>query len=113
MYTNDREVVEETINAYRVQKLSDGSIRIRSGGHVVTDTTYYEALKRYAESEYESMMESPEHLRQNKVDSIYDGVIPLHSFDSSGFTPEEILDEVTGHPLDMVLDISKNDRDKF
>ena len=97
-------VEEETINAYRVQKLATGSIRIQSGGRVITAPTYYEALERYAAWGREDVEESPEHLRPDKRASIYDGVIPLLGFDSSGFTPEEILDDVTGHPLEVVLD---------
>ncbi len=93
-----REVEEETINAYRVQRLSDGSIRIKSGGHVVTDSTYFEALQRYAETEYEKMMDSPEHLLEDKLGNIHDGYIPYYSYDTSGFTPLEILTEVTGRP---------------
>lgn len=106
------EVVEETINAYRVQRHKNGSISIRSGGHVVHAPTYFEALERYAASEKQRVEESSEHLREDKRNSIYDGVIPLYSLDTSGFTPEEILDAVTGQPLERVLsfmDSEEND----
>lgn len=98
------EVVEETINAYRVQKLKNGNVRIKSGGHVVGGATYFEALEQYAMSERQRVEAAPEHLRADKRESIYDGVIPLRALDTSGFTPEEILDEVTGQPLDRVLE---------
>lgn len=100
----EREVVEETINAYRVQKLDDGNVRIKSGGHVVTASTYFEALSQYAERERFEVETGPEHLRDDKRESIYDGSIPLKSLDSAGFTPEEILDAVTIQPLGVVLE---------
>jgi len=81
------EVVEETINAYRVQKLADGRVRIENGGHVVIADTYLEALERYAIGEREHM--------PRQANSIHDGYVPLKSMDSTGFTPEEILDAVT------------------
>ena len=97
------EVEEETINAYRVQRHKNGSISIRSGGHVVHAPTYFEALERYAASEKERVKGSPKHLWKSERESIHDGVIPLNSLDSSGFTPEEILGAVTGQPLERVL----------
>jgi len=104
-----RDVESETINAYRVQKLSDGSVRIKAGGYVVTGPTYFEALERYAQYNQEQLERLPDHLREDHRESIYDGAIPLRGFNSSGFTPEEILDAVTGHPLDVVLsDLAQN-----
>ena len=105
------EVEEETINAYRVQRHKNGSISIRSGGHVVHAPTYFEALERYAASEKERAQERPEHLWESDRKSIYDGVIPLYSLDSSGFTPEEILDAVTGQPLESVLSFMGREED--
>jgi len=81
------EVVEETINAYRVQKLADGRVRIQSGGNVVFGDTYLEALERYATG-------VDEHV-PGQVDTIHDGYVPLLSMDSAGFTPEEILNAIT------------------
>ena len=103
-------VVEETINAYVVQKLKNGSVRIRAGGRVVTSPTYFEALESYAQWEQEDIEDSPDHLRPEKRESIYDGVISLYSTDTAGFTPEEILDEVTGQPLERVLDDLDDER---
>lgn len=97
-------VVEETINAYRTQKLANGNIRIKSGGHVSTGQTYYEALRRYAEQEQLWIEEAPEQLKGEKEGSIHDGWVSTRSLDSSGFTPEEILDEVTMQPLEVVLE---------
>lgn len=110
--TEKREVVEETINAYRVQKLSDGSVRIRSGGHVVGGSTYYDALQRYAQSEQEQLEDLPRHLYVDHKERISDGVIPLYSFDSTGFTPREILNEVTGQPMEIVLELLDDERSK-
>jgi len=64
------EVVDESVSHYRVQKLASGSVRVRSGGHVVTAATYYEALARFAESEAEQIEEAPEHLKDDKRESI-------------------------------------------
>lgn len=106
MATNERaeEVVDETINAYRVQKLANGQIRIKSGGRVVHGETYYKALQNYAEWEQADLEDSPQHLRKDHWDSIHDGVIPLLSQNSNGVAPEEILDAVTGQPLWSVID---------
>lgn len=98
-----REVVDETINAYVVQKLADGSVRLKSGGFVSIKQSYFEALESYAQHQREHVADLPEHLRRDQYGSIYDGYVPLQSFDSTGFTPEEILDAVTGHPLEIVL----------
>lgn len=102
-------VVEETINAYRVQKLKNGKVRLKSGGAAVTAETYFEALERYAEREVCLIGEAPEHLRDEKRESIHDGFIPLKSFDSSGFTPREILDAVTMQPIERVMEDHFND----
>lgn len=96
--TDGREVVEETINAYRVQRLSDGSVRIKSPGRVVTSSTYFEALERYAQGEQRHIDGLPPHLRSDHRESIRDGFIPLRGQDSSAFSPIEILEEVTGEP---------------
>lgn len=102
--TDDREVVDETINAYRVREYDDGTVELRSGGRVVQKQTYFEALEAYAQWEQRRIEDLPTHLRSDHEDRIHDGVIRLRSFASEGFTPEEILDEVTGHPLAVVLD---------
>jgi len=102
---DSEEVEQETINAYRVQKLSNGNVRIKSGGYVVTAPTYFEALEKYAQYNQEQIEEHlPAHLRERERKSIYDGYIPLYGFDSTGFHPEEILDAVTMHSLETVLD---------
>jgi alkanesulfonate monooxygenase SsuD/methylene tetrahydromethanopterin reductase-like flavin-dependent oxidoreductase (luciferase family) len=67
----EREVVEEAINHYNAEKLSDGRVRIRSGGHVVVDETYYKALERFARTEQESLEELPEHLSDDQWNSPY------------------------------------------
>lgn len=110
----DEEVIEETINAYRVQKLANGKIRIKAGGHVVVSPTYFEALERYAAWQAEEIEEGPDHLRKDKLESIYDGYIPLKKNDSSGFTPREIIEHVTGssvgsspHMVDSVPDFDQ------
>ena len=100
---NTREVVDETINAYVVQKLDDGSVRLRSGGFVTIKDSYFECLQSYAQHQQEHVADLPEHLRRDRYGSIYDGYVPLLSFDSSGFTPEQMLDEITSHPLEIVL----------
>lgn len=64
------DVVEESISHYRVQRLDNGQIRVRKGGHVVHATTYYEALQQFAETEAERIEESPEHLRHDKRMSV-------------------------------------------
>lgn len=91
------EVVEETVNAYRVQKLKNGSIRVVSGGSVSVGETYFDALRSYAEWQREELEEVPEHLKPEKIKSIYDGIVPLNEHDSAGFTPMEILAAVTGY----------------
>ena len=101
---SSEEVVEETINAYRVQKMGNGSVRIKSGGRVSQAPTYYEALENYATWQQREVEDSPDHLRERYESSIYDGVILLLGGNSDGFAPEEILDEVTGQPLESVLD---------
>lgn len=102
--SNDRSVVDETINAYRVQKLSDGTVRLQAGGHVVHGDTYFDALEQYAQSEAANIETLPEHLRHDHRDRIHDGVIPLKSMDSTGFTPVEILDAVCGQPTTTIID---------
>lgn len=105
MTTNaaDETVTDETIIAYRVQKLENGSVRIKSGGYVVTAPTLFEALERYAIHQRKHIEDSPDHLKPEKKRSISDGHIPLKSFDSSGFTPLEILKAVTYHPELVIL----------
>lgn len=104
MSDGDPEVVDETINAYRVQKLDDGRVRIDSNGLVTTAETYNEALRQYAELSAFLVEKRPSEQDRKEVrESIYDGSIPLKSFDSTGFSPEQILDEVTGQPLETVL----------
>lgn len=106
---SSEEVVNETINAYRVQKMADGSVRIKSGGHVSQAPTYFRALENYATWQQQEVEDSPDHLREDRESSIYDGVILLRAGNSDGFTPEEILDEVTGQPLESVLeDLAQN-----
>lgn len=100
--SDNREVVEETINAYVVQKLSDGTVRLRSGGHVVEGETYPEVLERYAQFEGKKKSEMAEHLKPDNLNNIHDGYVSLYSFDSRGFTPREILEEVTMHPYEIV-----------
>ena len=102
--SNRRSVEAETVNAYRVQKLSDGSVRIKSGGRVVVDDTYYGALERYAVGEKTDVENLPDHLRKDRESSIYDGYIQLDGFASTGFTPLEILDMVTAHPEAVLID---------
>lgn len=97
-------VVEETINAYRVQRLANGHVRIKSGGSVVTEPTYYEALEWYAQRQQYEIEHASDHLQEEKRESITDGFIPLKSFDTSGFTPIEILDAVTIHPIDRIME---------
>lgn len=108
---SSEEVVGETINAYRVQKMGDGSVRIKSGGRVSTASTYYEALANYAAWQQREVGDSPDHLREDHESSIYDGVIELLSGASNGFAPEEILDKVTGQPLESVLEDMAQNRD--
>jgi len=75
--TDDREVVAESVSHYRVQRLSDGTIRVRSGGHVTHGETYYEALARYAEWQQSDLEDLPEHLREDKWKCVsYDTVNP-------------------------------------
>lgn len=107
----DETVVEETIAAYRVQRLENGSVRIKSGGYVVTAPTFFEALERYAAYQREHIERLPDHLRPDKRRSIHDGYVPLESFDSSGFSPLEILEAVTHHSVDVILDDIHSDTD--
>ena len=100
----DETVAEETIAAYRVQRLENGSVRIKSGGYVVTAPTFFEALERYAKYQREHIEGLPDHLQPDKRRSIHDGYVPLESFDSSGFEPLEILEAVTHHPIEIILD---------
>jgi hypothetical protein len=63
-------VTDESVSHYRVQKLADGSVRVRAGGHVVGAPTYYEALARFAESEAERIEDAADHLKDDKRESI-------------------------------------------
>lgn len=72
----EREVVDETVNAYEVEKLSDGSVRLKSGGRVVVRPTYFEALQRYAQWMQEHIEDLPEHLREDRLEWISDGGNP-------------------------------------
>jgi len=103
-HSSDREVVDRTVNAYVVEKLSDGAVRLRSGGYVAINQSYFACLQAYAEHQQEHVSDLPEHLHRDRYGSIYDGYIPLRSFNSDGFEPAEILSEVTAQPLEIVLD---------
>jgi len=65
------EVVDESVSHYRVQKLKNGKVRVKAGGHVVTAETYWKALARLAESEQERLEDKPDHLKDDQWDSIY------------------------------------------
>lgn len=69
--TDSRTVVEESVSHYQVERLSDGTVRLQSGGSVVHAPTYYEALERYAQWRQEHIGDLPEHLRADKRNSIY------------------------------------------
>lgn len=102
--TDDPVVVKETINAYRVQKLADGRVRIDTNGLVATADTYNEALRQYAKlSDHVIDLRPSEEERERRRESIHDGSIPLKRFDSDGFTPKWILHEVTEQPVETVL----------
>lgn len=65
------EVVDESVSHYLVQKLKNGKVRVKAGGHVVTAETYWKALKRLAETEQEKLEDKPDHLKDDQWDSIY------------------------------------------
>ena len=100
-----REVVSKTINAYDVEKFADGTVKLRSGGRVVIGDNYYEVLARYVDGEVGRLEKLPEHLRDDRKSSISDGLIALESYDSSGWSPIDILEEVTGQPTQVVVDL--------
>lgn len=89
-----RDVVEESVSHYRVQKLSDGTIRVKSGGHVVEGETYYKALARLAEWQQEELETKPDHLRENQWKSVYHDTVNPELDGVQGNDAEEIKEEV-------------------
>jgi hypothetical protein len=69
-----RNVVERSVSHYLVEKLSDGTIRLKSGGHVVESDNYYKALERFAAGQFEHLEELPEHLYEDQYGSPYNDV---------------------------------------
>lgn len=93
--SSSEEIVDETINAYRVQRLEDGRIRIDHGGVAVHGETLYEAMIAYGEFHLQLREAEPGAVDEMRRKSIHDGNVPLRHHDSGGFTPEEILMAVT------------------
>lgn len=96
-------VVDETVNKFLTQKMGDGSIRIRTGGRVVTAETFWKALKALAESEQEDLEKLPEHLREDWWNSIYCASTVLDSiredetmpdYDLKAFPDIEVMQEI-------------------
>lgn len=77
---DERHVVEESINHYNAEKLSDGTVRVRSGGHVVEAETYYKALELFAASEQEHLEDLPEHLREDQWSSPYHDTAHMYEY---------------------------------
>jgi len=94
------EVVDESVSHYLVQKLKNGKVRVRAGGHVVTAETYWKALERLASSEQERLEEKPDHLKDDQWDSIYWNVTDPRL--------EDVIQPDEEHRRDNVLDTVHN-----
>lgn len=94
------EVVDESVSHYRVQKLKNGKVRVKAGGHVVTAETYWKALARLAESEQERLEDKPDHLKDDQWDSIYWNVTDPRL--------EDVIQPDEDHRRDNVLETVHN-----
>lgn len=81
---DSREVVDTSVSHYRVEKLSDGSVKVSSGGRVSIAATYYKALLHQAERGQSHLEKLPDHLREDKHDSIYHDTSHPTMFDEDG-----------------------------
>jgi len=104
--TNDREVVAESVSHYRVQRLSDGTIRVRSGGHVTHGETYYKALARYAERQQRALEDLPEHLRNDKWKGVFHDTVNPEIADVVANDADKIREGVIADVIGGEADLS-------
>lgn len=102
------EVVDESVSHYKAEKLADGRVRVSSGGHVCVAPTYYEALQNYAEWGQRRIEDAPDHLREDKRESIHHDTTNPEIADVVENDAEWLREEVVSDVLDGETTISRS-----
>lgn len=91
-------IVDESVAHYQVEKLADGRVKVSSGGKVSIGQTYYDALESFAQWQQEEIEDSPEHLRERHLESIYHDCVNPEVADvvanDADWMREEVIEDV-------------------
>ena len=102
------QTVDESVSHYKVKKLADGRVKVSSGGSVSIAETYYKALQNFAEWQQRHLEESPDHLREDQLGSIYHDTANPETEEILENDAEWIRDEVVADVLGGESDICRS-----